>query len=154
MQFWSPTAYVTLQTLVMQAQSTRTGLSVTVWVQQSTSLCGCHHPPHLPFPFIWELSSYKHSAFWSLWPLVKCAIQYDTQIDHVLVKGESPSTLDVQNCLLSLKVEETHICFPWIHTWSALDAPIRYPGRMLRSPWLWFCMKSLKLHPQFWIVML
>lgn len=61
MQFWSLAACLTLQTLIIQTQSTRTGLSGSVWVQQFTSLCGCHQSPHLPFTFIWEQSSYEHS---------------------------------------------------------------------------------------------
>lgn len=32
-----------------------------MWVQQSTSLGGCHQPPHLPLTFIWELSTDKNS---------------------------------------------------------------------------------------------
>lgn len=57
MQFWSLAAYITL---IIQTRSTRTGLSGTAWVQQFTTLCGCHQSPHLPLTFIWELNSYEH----------------------------------------------------------------------------------------------
>lgn len=124
-------------------------LSGIVQVQQFTALFGCHQYPHLPLTSIWKLSSYRHS----LCILISLAFRKECNLAWYPDRpGASrgwttlnPGCAKSFSSLLGLKVEETCICFVWIHMQLALDVQIRYPGKLLRNTWLSFCMKSVQL---------